>query len=225
MAEQLLLVNPRRRRVGRPRKRKTPTRRRRRRNPRQSYVSGSAPARNPRRRRRRPVTKRRYRRNPRRGLRVANIFQETVMPAVTAAGGALGLDILWGMLPIPITMKTGPIRYLAKGAGAIAMGFIASFVVPTQTAKHFTSGAMTVVMYDALKEMVAVWMPQLALAAYDIEEGVSYGVGAYPGAALDVGDESMLSHYGEGEGMSAYFNQDMEGLGAYLTEDEPEVFI
>ena len=223
MAEQLLLVNPRRRRrVGRPRKRTT-TRKRRRRNPRQSYVSGSAPVRrNPRRRSPRKRTyKRRYRRNPR-ALTVANIFQETVMPAVTAAGGALGLDILWGMLPIPITMKTGPVRYLAKGAGAIAMGWAASFMVSNQVAKHFTSGAMTVVMYDMLKEVVATWMPQLALAAYDIEEGLM----AYPGAGLDVGDEAQLSHgYNNESGMSAYFDNDMEGLGAYLTEDEAEVFI
>lgn len=218
MTEQLLLVNPRKRR----RKRKT-TRKRRRRNPRRSYVSGSAPVRrNPRRRRRskRKTYKRRYRRNPR-GLRVASIFQETVMPAVTAAGGALGLDILWGMLPIPLTLKTGPVRYLAKGAGAIAMGWIASNFVPSATAKHFTSGAMTVVMYDALKEVVATWMPQLALAAYDIEEGLM----AYPGAAMDVGNEAQLSHGYEGEGMSAYFNQDMEGLGAYLTEDEADVYL
>jgi len=215
MAEQLLLVNPRRRR----RRKKATRKRRRRRNPRPSYVSGSARV-NPRRRRRRSrkTSKRRYRRNPRR-LGIANIFQDTVMPAVTAAGGALGLDIVWGMLPIPITLKTGPVKYLAKGAGAIAMGMVAGMFFPASTAKHFTSGAMTVVMYDALKEVVATWMPQLALAAYDIEEGLM----AYPGAALDVGDEAQLSH--GNQGMGAYFENDMEGLGAYLTEDEADVYV
>lgn len=203
MADQLLLVNPRRRR-----RRKTTRKRRRRRNPRPSYVSGSTVARrNPRRRRRSPVRRRNQRRRRMgliRGTNIANIFQETVMPSVTAAGGAILLDITWGMLPMPLAMKTGPMRYVAKGAGAVAMGMIAGMFFPAATAKNFTSGAMTVVMYEALKEAMATWMPQLALSAYDIEERLGY-----PSAALDVGSEADLSAYFPAtgnEGMQAYYD-------------------
>lgn len=235
MADQLLLVNPRRR------KRRTTTRKRartragrytrRRRNPRPSYVSGStvvrAPATNPRRRRRRTTYKKRRRRNPRRRgfgtLRIANIFQDTVMPAAMAAGGAIGLDIIWGMLPIPLALKTGPMRFVAKGIGAVAMGMVSSMVVDQATAKNFTAGAMTVVMYDALREALQTWMPQLALSAYDINDTLGY-----PSSAMDVGSESDLSAYFPGQGnnagagnMGAYFPQDMS-MGDY---EDVDVFI
>lgn len=220
MADQLLLVNPRRRRRRKATRKRT--RRRRRRNPRPSYVSGSSVVRrNPRRRRRRGRPRVRRRRNPRRGLRfgnIGNIFQDTVMPAVTAAGGAIGLDIVWGMLPIPLTLKTGPVRYVAKGVGALGMGMVAGMFFPTSTAKNFTAGAMTVVMYEALKEAMATWMPQLALSAYDINEGMGY-----PSAALDVGSEADLSAYFPGEaGMSAYYPGQNNLMGDY---EDVDVFI
>lgn len=221
MADQLLLVNPRKRRRRRTTRKRTT--RRRRRNPRPSYVSGSSVVRrttNPRRRRRRKTSRAR-RRNPRRGLRlgnIGNIFQDTVMPSVTAAGGAIGLDIVWNMLPIPITLKTGPVRYIAKGVGAITMGAVAGMFFPASTAKNFTSGAMTVVMYEALKEAMATWMPQLALSAYDINEGMGY-----PSAALDVGTEADLSAYFPGEsGMSAYYPGQQNLMGDY---EDVDVFI
>lgn len=236
MADQLLLVNPRRR------KRRTTTRKRKRtragrftrRNPRPSYVSGStvvrapAPATNPRRRRRRTTSRKRpRRRNPRRrgftAFRIGNLFQDTVMPAAIAAGGAIGLDIVWGMLPIPLTLKTGPMRFVAKGIGAVAMGMISSMVVDQATAKNFTAGAMTVVMYDALREALQTWMPQLALSAYDINDTLGY-----PSSAMDVGSESDLSAYfpagnagGANANMGAYFPQDV-GVGDY---EDVDVFI
>lgn len=216
MADQLLLVNPRRRRRRRTTRKRT--RRRRRRNPRPSYVSGSSVVRrNPRRRRPRRRRNQRRRFGIVRGTNIASIFQDTVMPSVVAAGGAIGLDIVWGMLPIPLTLKTGPVRYVAKGVGAIGMGMIAGMFFPAATAKNFTAGAMTVVMYDALKEAMATWMPQLALSAYDINEG--YGMG-YPSAALDVGSEADLSAYFPAEaGMSAYYPGNNNLMGDYEDVD------
>jgi hypothetical protein len=144
------------------------------------------------------------------------------MPAAIAAGGAIGLDIVWGMLPIPLALKTGPMRFVAKGVGAIGMGMIASMVVDQATAKNFTAGAMTVVMYDALREALQTWMPQLALSAYDINDTLGY-----PSSAMDVGSESDLSAYFPGQGnnaggnMGAYFPQDMS-MGDY---EDVDVFV
>jgi hypothetical protein len=143
------------------------------------------------------------------------------MPAVVAAGGAIGLDIIWGMLPLPLAIKTGPTRYLAKGVGAIAMGMVAGMIVSPAVARNFTSGAMTVVMYDALKEVMANFMPQLALSAYDINDTLSYGGGmGYPSAAMDVGNESQMSAYfpGSNDAMGAYYPQDI-GVGDYEDVD------
>lgn len=127
------------------------------------------------------------------------------MPSVSAAGGAIALDLIWNFIPVPEPLKSGPVRYLAKGAGAIGMGIVAGMFFPAATAKNFTSGAMTVVMYDALKEVMATWMPQLALASYDIDASMGY-----PSAALDVGNEADLS------GVGAYFPPG--GMGAYFDE-------
>ena len=124
------------------------------------------------------------------------------MPSISAAGGGIALDVLWGMLPIPQVLKEGPVRYLAKGAGAIGMGMVAGMFFPAATAKNFTSGAMTIVLYGALKEMLAVWAPQLALSSYDIDASMGY-----PSAALDVGNESDLSAYFPASGMGAYLEE------------------
>ena len=113
-------------------------------------------------------------------------------------------------------------RFVAKGAGAIAMGMIASMVVNQATAKNFTAGAMTVVMYDALREALQTWMPQLALSAYDINDTLGY-----PSSAMDVGSEADLSAYFPGQGnnagnnMGAYFPQDVN-MGDY---EDVDVFI
>lgn len=146
-------------------------------------------------------------------MRIGNVFQDTVMPAAVAAGGAIGLDILWGMLPLPIALKTGPVRYVAKGVGAVAMGMVASMVVNERVAKNFTAGALTVVIYESLREALSTWMPQLALSAYDINDTLGY-----PSAAMDVGTEGELSAYfpTQGNEMGAYFD---ESMGQYSDVD------
>lgn len=162
MAE-LMLVNPRRRR-------KTTTKKRRVRR----TTARKAPV---RRRRRNPVTTtvRRRRRNPiaRRGM-VARHLQ----PALTAATGALFLDMAWGFLPIPANLQMGPLRYLAKGAGAIALGMVAENVVAKSTAQQMTTGAMTVIMHDALREVTQNMLPNVPLGYYSAGMPVN-GMGEY----------------------------------------------
>ena len=128
MANEVLLVNPRRRRRAptrrRPRRkvaaRRRPAtkKRRRRRNPIGPYARNGMGmyVSNPRRRRRRSPTRkratarRRYRRNP---TTMKGIINVLVMPAATAGAGALALDILWGFVPVPQEIKTGPMRHVA----------------------------------------------------------------------------------------------------------------
>lgn len=198
----LMLVNPRKRKG-----RKTKTRKRRR-NP-------IAKA-NPRRRvRRRGTTRKRYRRNPSaRGLK--GLIKNTVMPSATAAVGAIGLDIIMGYLPLPDALKTGPMRHVVKGAGAIGLGMLAANVVGRKTAEQFTAGAMTVVMYNAGRELASRFMPNLPLGAY-IDDDSMEGLGYYgAGAALDYDEPGSLMAY------DSYYDDDMAGMG-YMDDDDLEL--
>lgn len=158
---QLMLVNPRKRRKTRRKptaKRKVTVRRR------------ATPA---RRRKTTRVTRRR--RNP---ITTKNIVDSQITPALTAASGALGLDILLGFMPIPDQFKIGPFRHVIKGAGAIVMGMVASQFLTKKTAEQMATGALTVVMHDAMKEVAQNAMPNLPLGYYNAGLPVN-GMGEY----------------------------------------------
>ena len=152
MAE-LMLVNPRKRR----KRRRTKTRARRR-----TTV----------RRRARSVSRRR--RNP---VRRSGKIMDQVMPAATNAMGALALDIAWSYLPLPMGIKTGPFRHVAKGLGAIAIGMFAGNIVSRSTAKAMSQGALTVVIHGAMREVTQQMMPNVSLGYYS--PGMPAGVGQY----------------------------------------------
>lgn len=102
---------------------------------------------------------RRRRRNPISG----GLMRNMVMPAVTAASGALALDVLWGYAPIPANFKTGNLQYVAKAAGALLIGWAGSKVMKKSTAEAMAVGALTVVVHDAAKMLIATTMPSLHL--------------------------------------------------------------
>ena len=142
-----------------------------------------------------------YRRNPRpRAGMLGNIVNNTVIPALVAGGGAIALDLAWGFLPIPEQVKTGPMRHAAKGLGAIGLGFVAGMVLPKKTAQNLSTGAMTVVVYNAYRDMLARFAPTVALGAY-LEEPIpaGNGMGAYlaqeGSGALALEDQSMGGGY------------------------------
>lgn len=190
MANEILLVNPRRRRgrrtaaqkratakmiaANRRGGRRPATKRRRRRNPIGPYA---APKRrnsrlgyyvsNPRRRRKRSVARRARRRNPaRRGFNMQVMLNQLVIPAATAGGGAVLLDVLWGFVPVPAEIKTGPMRHVAKGLGAIVLGQLVGMVGTKRMGDTMALGALTVTFHAAFREMTAQFMPQIPLGYY-----------------------------------------------------------
>lgn len=199
MAE-LMLVNPRKRRKARSPAQKRATarlvsrNRKRRKNPapRRAVARRSVSAvkrRSPARRVVAAARKRRYRRNP----SGRGIVNTALIPAAVAATGALSLDVLWNFLPLPEALKTGPLRHVAKGAGAIGLGWLAGKVVNKKVAGQLATGALTVVTYNAMREMMARFMPNVNMGYYSA--GMNAGVGAY----VD-------------NGLGAYVN----GVGAYI---------
>lgn len=186
MAE-LLLVNPRKRR----KRAKASVKRKRRRRAKKSSTPLvlARPARARRRRKRNPSLRGRARSALRlpsmRG--VQGMVMGTLKPALPAAVGAIALDAAWANLPIPATLKTGPVRHVAKGAGAIVLGMVASKVVPRATAQSMAVGAMSVVIYSALKEVIAKYAPSVKLGDYwydDFPQMGYYGAGQVAGLGM-----------------------------------------
>ncbi len=254
---QLLLVNPKKR--GRTkmarRKRRTAAQRaatrklvaanrRRRRNPNNNNANATV------RRRARPgrrPTMRTYVSNPRRKRRVRrrrnpnggritmrNVMNRNVMPAFQGASGGLLLDVLWGYIPTPATpggfnLKTGQLRHVIKGAGAIGMGMLASQFVRPATATALTTGALTTVMHTAMREMLAQFAPNIPLGAY--MEQVPYGtsmtpMGYYSAGQIESPQYNNLGqnnyNYGNNN-MSEYMGPDDANMGMYETGVEGDL--
>ncbi len=195
MAE-LLLVNPKRRT-----RRRRPTRARKRVTRR--TVTRRAPRRRVRRRRNPSAntfgvpTYGSRRRNPARRRAKGDIVNRIVMPSVMGATGALALDIAWGYLPIPMNLKTGMLRHVVKGAGAIALGYLTEMVATKATAEQMTRGAMTVVVHGAMRELAQQFMPQVPLDGMGYySAGTPVGVGAYVGGmGAYIGSEGAANPY------------------------------
>lgn len=179
MASEILLVNPRRRRRRKTvAKRRAPVRRRK-----TARVRRRAVARNPAPRRAMRRVRRRVRRNPVGPLK-------GLMPQLqTAAGGALGgltLSIALGYLPIPANLKAGALGYVTKGALAFGLGMLAKNFTRASTAARLTEGALTVVMYEAMKDGVQRFAPQIPLGMYISDPALGYY-----GSGWNPGDENL----------------------------------
>lgn len=187
MAEQLLLINPRRRRRGRKRRRRNPNNARRTVARQATARSGLTRRPNPARRRlsrrtyaRRPARRmRRYRSNPNGGrMTMRNVVNNVVIPAAQAGAGALALDIIWGYVPVPLEWKTGNLRHVVKGGGAIVLGMLAEQMLGARVGRNIALGALTVTFHDAMRDMVAQFAPQIPLGYV----GAGTAAGQYGGA-------------------------------------------
>jgi hypothetical protein len=115
-----------------------------------------------------PIRRRRRRANPISGRGIKGIVNRTVMPALTAAGGAVALDVVWSYLPIPAMFRTGYLQYPVKLGGAIALGWLASKVVKKSTADTMVLGMATVIAYNAMRALVAQFAPGVQMANTDM---------------------------------------------------------
>jgi len=144
----------------------------------------SNPAKPKRRRTTKSVARRagkqlRYRRrNP---IRRKNILNALVMPAATAASGALALNLAWNYLPIPAQFKVGSMGFLARGLGAVGLSMLAGQVVKKSTAEAMGIGALTVVMHDAARHYMQQFAPGVNLS------GMGYYTPALPAGNANMG--------------------------------------
>jgi len=203
---QLLLVNPRRRK-----RRKNPVAKKRRRTVkrRRNPVSiRSVSRQNNPRRRRKSSTKMRRRRNPIGGLRRGNFVNTMLKPALTGAVGAIGLDVFFGYATfIPAELTTGMQKHLVKAIAAVGLGVVASKVIKKKTAEEMAVGAMTVVLHDALRDVIA-------------KSEVPVKLGYY----MDSNNQSSMGYYNPGYVAPAlsYYPQNnaQPGLNDYWSQSE-----
>lgn len=139
--------------------------------------------------------------------------RETLMPSVIGGAGALGLDILLGVLPIPDNFKAGPLRPVTRVAGAIGLGLAAGMMVKRQTAHQVVAGALTVVLYDTMKsylsQMAGGKIPGLGI--YEIP-----GIGLYEVAANpQLGYTDSGQQVGDGE-----LYPDRDTVASYVSGEE-----
>jgi len=151
MAGTMMLVNPRKRRRKTTKRRRTTT-----------TV------------RRNPVARKRTRRSPVRRSGMGGLFNSLV-PAAIGGAGALGLDIAFGLLPLPANVKTGPLAPAAKIGGAILLGMVARRVTNKKTGDMVAAGAITVAVYSAVRGLFQKFVPNVPLGEYPSLEYIQAG--------------------------------------------------
>lgn len=208
MAAQIALINPRRKRKARKTRarrrrhvarRKTTARRRRK----TSIVAVRRL--NPRRRRVHARRRRHHarRRNPRM-LSLGGITR-TLMPAAIGGAGALALDIALSYATpyLPASLQSGYLKTGVKLAGAIGLGMVAGKFLGGEKGRAVTLGALTVVLYGAIRDAAKQFAPTLNLGAVDYADNT---VGAYMAPSLGYINPAP------------FVSNDMSGLGAYMSD-------
>jgi hypothetical protein len=231
--QELLLVNPRRRkrRAGTRRRRgarrmtakqlkyfgprSNPRRRRRRSGGRRRHMSVGV-ARNPIRRHRR---RRSYglRRNPSsiRRFSPRSFMNDTLMPSAIGAMGALGVDIamVYAAPYLPAMLTTGFGASIARLGGAVGVGMLASKTMGKRYGDQVTAGAVTVTLYSLIKSQIV---------SMGLVPGLS-GMGwISPAWQVGTGMHGMGTYV---EGMSAYdggYGGALNGLGMNHFQNENE---
>lgn len=178
---QLLLINPRGRKA---RKAKTARGKKRARKNRAHHIAGYYP--NPRKRR-----VRRFRRNPIGGSMVRNIGTQLTDGAIGAAG-ALATKVVLSYVPVPESLKTGPLGALTQALAGVLVGMAVSKLKSPALGQKIADGAVTVALYEAGKGFLAGKLP--GLNGY---EG-SFGDASLLGYNDGLGDASLLGEGGFG---------------------------
>lgn len=76
---------------------------------------------------------------------------DTLLPSAVGGAGALALDVVVAVLPLPVALKTGPAAPLVKVAGAVGLGMLAGAAFGRRTGEQVAAGALTVTIYNFAK--------------------------------------------------------------------------
>lgn len=234
---ELLLINPRRAKRRKSKSRTRVRRRaiasapRRRRRKRARALVAHAPRRIRRRRLRNPsrrhigrkrramggyrIRRRRLRNPSVGGFRVGGMLKQTVIPAVTGGIGAIALDVAWGygQQYLPASMQSGFVSTAVKIAAALGLGMVAGKVVGKQRAQTAVMGAVTVIAYQALRDVLKTSLPTVkGLGGYaDYQDYSMGGMGAYMPPQLGFVSPAPILQGLNGGQVGAYMSPDLQG--------------
>jgi len=140
----------------------------------------------------------------------AGIVNHMVMPAVTAAAGALLSDVLYSNLPIPANLKNGVLQYVVKAGLAVAMVKGVHMVTKNKAqAEKMGIGALTILLHDMGRSAIKRSAPGLRIGEYVGEYVGEYdGLGEYVGAGGGLDFDAPLGFYetaGQGSNMVPNF--------------------
>ena len=193
------------RRGGRRRSRRRSPRRRaaRRRNPAPTARRSVSRQYNPRRRTRR-------RRNQIRGFNLNRLINQQIMPAFVGGSGAVANDVLYNFVfqmmppgPMIDQFRAGPMRHVGKFGSALLLAWLSSFFLTRRQADQLGAGALTVVGYNVVREMVQRFAPAIPMGEYlapglgyygaglnpELNEYLQPGLSQIPGTGVEVGNQ------------------------------------
>lgn len=120
---------------------------------------------NPRRYGRRVSNPRRRMSNPFKGFGTRQGVTKLVTSAGVGAAGAVLLDYLWqwGAPRLPVQLQSGYIGTVAKAAAAVGAGWLAGKAVGKPLAIAMSGGALTIIAYQLIHQVIASAAPQVAI--------------------------------------------------------------
>ena len=143
-------------------------------------------------------------------MTMQTVLNQWVIPSLQAGAGAVLLDIAWQYTPVPAQIKVGPFRHVAKGAGAILLGWAVGQVAGRRMGDTMALGALTVTAYNAIRETVQQFAPQIPLGYYSAGANAGYD----PQLGYYVGSPRMTVNRGE----SVPANNQGNEMGYYVQE-------
>ena len=202
---QLMLINPRKRSGAR--RKASPAQLRalaKGRATRKRNALASNPA--PRRRRRSALraTSRRVSRRVRRNPIGMPGLMGSVMGAAQGAVGAIGVNAIFNMLPLPATFKTGMAVPAVKMALAVGLGMMAKPVLGRAAGK-MAEGAMTVAAFDLINGMMPATMGGGSVAGLGyMSPGMNAGGNMLPNNSVSNNAFAGVGEYVNGMGEYVY---------------------
>lgn len=123
-----------------------------------------------------------------------DILKNSLGSSLWGAAGAVGVDVVAGMLPVPDMLKTGYPKYLFKGLLSGLAGVAAGYVVSKKSAADIAAGGLTVNLYGAMTELVKSVVPGVTLGYYNASlPATRANLGAYVSGTKGAGSALQSS--------------------------------
>lgn len=105
----------------------------------------------------------RRRKNPAKRNTMVKRGVESIKTGAVGSVGALAGSVVAGLLPLPENLKSGNMAIAARALIGIGTGFGVAKFVDKKVGEQMASGAVTVALHGAMKDMLANAMPNLTL--------------------------------------------------------------